>query len=299
MDVCFIINPIAGPNTRKFNDEVIHKYLGNKTSKLEVYRSSAPGHIAELTGKAVENNFDVVAICGGDGSINEAGKMLLHTSTKLALIPIGSGNGLAHHLKIPISVHKTLDLVLNGKTVEIDAGRIQNNELGEQFFFSNFGIGFDAEVIHNYSSKKGRGFGTYIFCMFQSIFSLEPKELDIQLNGKRMNLKPFVFTVANSSQYGYKIKVAPHALISDGILDTLLVRDASFFRVLKFAIVSAMNKADKIGDVAEFETAKSLTITPAEEIKLQIDGEPYTASSSLQIDVLKQALKVLIPKDAS
>jgi len=297
--ILFIVNPIAGPKSNKLNNQLIYDaFQDSSEHKFEIINTAYKGHSIEIIQKVVqEKSADLVVLSGGDGTIHEVLPVLLKNPIPIAILPSGSGNGLAHHLNIPINKKKALNLIKTGKLTSIDIAEVTNSEFGEKYFHSNFGLGYDAEVIHAYSTVKQRGFFTYIFFMFQSIVKLKPKKIKLTLPQYSEVLKPFVFTVANSSQYGYKIEVAPNASIIDGILDALLVRDATTFRVLKFAFFSMLKINDKLEEAADFFRTEKLSIHFYERTKIQIDGEPFYASGDAEVRIHKHALQVITPSE--
>mgnify|MGYP000480176231 CR=1 FL=1 len=296
-NILFIINPIAGPKIKKLNEELIHKCFSDESEySYRVLFTDFAGHAKELIEEELtQRPIDILAVAGGDGTINEIAPSLLGKDITLAIIPAGSGNGLAHHLRIPMKFTQALELIKTGTPVPVDLGKIENEQLGTEYFLSNFGAGYDAEVIHEYSKVKQRGFLTYMFFMVKSIFTLRPKQVAIEVDGLKETLKPFVFTVANSSQYGYRIEVVPDASVSDGQLDSLLVRDANFLRVLKFAVYSTLKIKDQVKDVAEFYDGNQIDMHFTEKTKVQIDGEPFFAEGDTSVRLLKHALKIIAP----
>ena len=293
--ILFIINPIAGTKARRLTENHIKELFSEKDFDVTIIHTTHPGHAVELAKQSITDKINLVVIAGGDGSINEVGSVLRNSDVQLGIVPCGSGNGLAHHLNIPMKIDKALEVIKSGIVQNIDVGMVKNDGLGEKCFFSNCGFGYDAEVIHAYDKVEQRGFFTYLFFMFKSITTLRPKEVTITFHEFSETLRPFVFTVANSSQYGYKIEVAPEASISDGLLDALLVRDASFLRVLKFSVLSMLKLRDHILDVADFYKAKDILINFKEETKLQIDGEAHFVAGDVEISIEPQTLQVLIP----
>jgi len=291
-----IINPIAGTKLRSVDEALLHEVYADRVNELEIHESKAKSHCRSLAKQAVDQGFDVVVVAGGDGTLNEACAPLLNSKIKMLIVPVGSGNGLAHHLQLPFKPRRALELLFSENSQKIDVGVVDNEDLGKEYFLSNAGMGYDAQVIHAYDKLSSRGFATYIYCMFKTMFSLKPPSLQITFNENDWKLKPFVFTVANSSQYGYRIKVAPHADISDGKLDSLLVRDATFLRVLRFSLLSAFNRMDKVDDVAEFEEAKDILVRPQGRIQLQIDGEAFFTDKPIQFSVLHRALDIILPQ---
>ncbi len=296
-NILFIINPIAGTPFRRGDKQIIYDSLQEKEYNIELFETQYPKHGKQIAADAVSSgNIDTIIVAGGDGSINDVASVLVGTSITLGIIPTGSGNGLAHHLQIPIHFKKALEVIRQGNVLAIDAGMIEQEAIGKKYFFSNCGIGYDAEVIHAYDQVKQRGFLTYLRFLFQSVFTLKPKQLTITMNGETEVLAPFIFTVANSSQYGYKIKAAPDASITDGILDVLMVRKSSFLQIVKLAVFTLANIYGELNDLTEFFKTKHIHILFDEETKLQIDGEAFLVSGTLDISVLNQSLHVLVPK---
>jgi len=102
--IWFIINPISGARRKDDIPQMIREYLNHDLFDFEIKLTEHKGHALDLAKEAVENNIDVVCAVGGDGSVHEVGTGLIGSATKLAIIPIGSGNGLARHMNIPLTV---------------------------------------------------------------------------------------------------------------------------------------------------------------------------------------------------
>lgn len=294
--ILFIVNPIAGTFLRQFKEKDVKEILPETEFYVEIRKTEYKGHEKELVHYAIHNQFETIVAAGGDGTINAVATQIINTPVKLLILPIGSGNGIAHHLGMPFNVRKGIQLLKTGETLQVDVGQVENEKIGTHYFLSNCGFGYDAEVIHSFSKIKARGFFAYFIFLVQSMFTLRPKQALIQMNEEQFDVKPFVFTIANSSFYGYKIEVVPHASMSDGFLDTLLVRDATKKRVLKFAIASLLKRTNQISDVAEYHAAKTLKIQFPSQTKLQIDGEPVFVEGWLNVQILERVLNVIVPQ---
>ncbi len=99
-----IINPISGTGKQVKAEKAIKKLLDTQLFESEIMYTQYKGHFTSLAKEAAEKSYDAVVVVGGDGSINEASAGLIGTRTALGIIPIGSGNGLARHLNIPMSL---------------------------------------------------------------------------------------------------------------------------------------------------------------------------------------------------
>src|SRR5690606_19611845 len=102
-NIIFIINPISGGKKKSNLPSLIDKYL-DKDKYEPIYAFTAyPGHASELAEEAEKENYDIIVAVGGDGTINEVASKLVHSEKVLAIIPFGSGNGLARFLNIPLN----------------------------------------------------------------------------------------------------------------------------------------------------------------------------------------------------
>src|ERR1700722_3352660 len=103
-----IVNSISGSKDKRKLIEKIKKKLNGHDFKIFI--TKAPKHATELARMALQQRADIIAVVGGDGTVNEVGQALIGTNTSLAIIPAGSGNGLARHLRIPLNSSKSIDL---------------------------------------------------------------------------------------------------------------------------------------------------------------------------------------------
>jgi diacylglycerol kinase (ATP) len=153
----FIINPISGTRTKQNIPELIESILEANRFEPVIKYTECAGHATKLAIEMVKEGFSIVVAVGGDGTVNEVARSLIHTNTALGIVPCGSGNGLARHLGIPLSISDSLELLNNYRIAEIDYG-IANNIV----FFCTCGVGFDALIGHQFAHSKTRGFFTYL-----------------------------------------------------------------------------------------------------------------------------------------
>jgi diacylglycerol kinase (ATP) len=159
-----IINPVSGTK-RKNNIPFLVKNILEKDFDLDIQYSMFPGHAKEIAGIAKTNMTDVVVVAGGDGTINEAAGSLINSSIKFGIIPMGSGNGLARHLSIPMNTKNAIKVIRSLKTLTIDAGIVN-----DQPFFCTAGIGFDAYIGHEFMHGKARGLYGYVNHIIREYF---------------------------------------------------------------------------------------------------------------------------------
>ena len=216
--ISFIINPISGTQGK----EQILKWLDEKLDKSryipEVIYTERAGHAVEIAAlKAKEEAFAVVAI-GGDGTINEIARSLVHTKTALGIIPCGSGNGLARHLQIPMDAKKAINIINEGLIDIIDYGKINDVP-----FFCTCGVGFDAFVSLQFSKAGRRGPLIYLEKTLLESLKYKPETYELEMDGSTLRYKAFLIACGNASQYGNNAYITPQATLNDGLLDVTIL----------------------------------------------------------------------------
>lgn len=284
-----IINPISGTWDKKGLEARVRKHLEDAGISVHTEWTQRPGHATELGRHAVAQGFDMVIAAGGDGTINETAAAMSGTGVPLAIIPCGSGNGLARHLSIPVDVRRALDVIVKGTTQTIDHGIINGLP-----FFCTCGVGFDAMVSHKFAQAKRRGKFTYISTTIKQFFTYKPQSYSITVNGETTKLDALTIAVANASQYGNNAYIAPRASISDGLLDVTIVHKAGKLRTSKVSFDLMMGRLDHNSQVSGLRTP-ALTIERDEEGPVHIDGEPMMMGRRLDIYIKPSSLIVFSP----
>ena len=152
-----IINPISGVGSKEKIRKAIAIRCKEKGILLDIAYTNYAGHATELTQQAINERVDCVIAVGGDGTVNEVAKKLLHSNVILGIIPKGSGNGLARELHIPMDFRSALDVVFSNHVSVIDACKANDH-----VFFCTCGVGFDAVVSAEFAKEKRRGSLTYL-----------------------------------------------------------------------------------------------------------------------------------------
>ena len=109
-----IINPISGVGSKRKIPKMIRETFSGENQVVNVSFTQYPGHASELTWQAIERGVHCVIAVGGDGTVNEVARAMLHSDAVLGIIPKGSGNGLARELHIPMDARRALELIVKG-----------------------------------------------------------------------------------------------------------------------------------------------------------------------------------------
>jgi diacylglycerol kinase (ATP) len=225
--VVVIINPISGPKRRGSPSERVQlaKSAFDQVGVAgDIRLTERPHHAYELAQEAVRAGASLVIAWGGDGTINEVGRALVHSATSLGIIPGGSGNGLSRALKIPFDPSVAFRRILSGPDRIMDAG-----EMDGRMFFNIAGIGLDAHVAGKVAAQLNhRGLIPYLAASTRDLLKFRPAAYSIETDTGTFETTALIVAIANSTQYGFGAAVAPQALTDDGVLDLIVIEDRRF-----------------------------------------------------------------------
>jgi len=285
-----IVNPIAGKKKKIKPETLAVEVIQNKADIEWLYWQSAEMDIAQAAvEKLSQSKFDIVAVFGGDGTVNRIARVLVHRPEALLIIPMGSGNGLARHLKIPMNYASALRLAIEGKTTSIDAAKMNN-----ETFFCTAGLGFDAFIAYRFAHAGKRGYATYIKTVFKEFFRYKSQSYIISFNNDQIELKAFFITIANANQWGNDVKVAPHAKINDGLLELIALKPFKWIEIPMLVIRLFSNSFHRSCRVENLAASKITIKTKGEQNYAHFDGEPFMIINSIEFINLPQALKVIV-----
>jgi diacylglycerol kinase (ATP) len=287
--ILFIINPISGGKDKKKIPALIDTYLDKAKFDYRISFTERVEHAYMLSKAALKEGYHIVVAVGGDGTVNEVAKGIVHTETILGIIPFGSGNGLARTLKIPLKSIGAIKNINNNYYTRIDSAK-----LNDRMFFNMAGSGFDAEISNEFAGDKKRGLLGYVRAAFQQIRNYKSKQYQLNIDGKIINRKAFILSIANSSQYGNDAHIAPHADVKDGILDIVIVKPFHFIKLPLLAMYMFTNNADKSSYIEYFK-GKKILIEREYADAIHLDGEPCFEQKELNIEVLPLSLNVIVP----
>lgn len=287
--ILFIINPISGTGKNRIVEKLIVQKLNRSIFDYEFVYTKAPKHATEMSRMAVNEGFEIVAAVGGDGSVNEVARSLIHTNSSLAILPCGSGNGTARHMKIPIDLNKAINIINRGKSKTIDTFKVN-----EEIAINTAGIGYTAHIAHKFSKLNKRGFKNYIKISIKDSLKYESQQCEILIDGKNWKGTAFIIDVANGNQWGNNAIIAPYAKNDDGFLDLLIVKDFPFM-IFPIMAVRLFTKSIHRSKYVELKKITDVVIRQ-ERNDAHIDGEPVMLGSELRVSILPLSLKVVAPE---
>ncbi len=283
----FIVNKFAGGRIHKNIDLEIVNSCRARGWKCEVQFTSGPMHATELARKAVGNCKLIVAV-GGDGTVNEVAQGLLGSTATMAIIPTGSGNGLARHLRIPLRLKTALAHLFNMDEVRIDTFRL-NGRLS----LNVSGIGFDGRVAGLFAGGHRRGIPAYAYHATSAYNSFREFEARITHARGEQTHRAFIIAIANSSQYGGNARIAPAASVCDGQLHISILKKFPLFRA-DVILDIFRGKIDRSSYCTSVETDR-LEVYLKEPQPYHVDGEYAGENAEFVAELLPASLTMLVP----
>lgn len=295
--ILYIVNPISGTRNKKSLQDIIEKETRRAGFSYAVYPSVANGDYRFLYPIIKEQKFTDVIIAGGDGTINQAVNSLRKQEVQFGIIPCGSGNGLAFSAGIPKDPVKALRIAFNGRSKFTDGFFINS-----QFACMLCGLGFDAQVAHDFANSPKRGLTTYVKKTIEDFISAKAYPFVLIANGKELHTEAFFISVANSNQFGNNFTIAPKASLNDGLLDVVIMTKQNklgvvyqtFKQVLGFNKVQSIDVLKEQSSLLYFQT-DNLKITNKGGAPLHIDGDPVETKKDLRFTVEKDSFRLLYP----
>ncbi|MFY7965646.1 MAG: diacylglycerol/lipid kinase family protein [Chitinophagaceae bacterium] len=293
--IIYLLNPKSGTQKKEAIKILIEKETKRLDIPFEILHTNAEGNYTLIKDKIEEEGFTDVVMIGGDGTVNQVTNALRGCKVNFGIIPVGSGNGLARAANIPMKTQAALALIFTGKSKAIDAFMVN-----EHYSCMLSGVGFDAQVAHDFATKATRGLLTYTQQSIINYFKAHPYQFEIIMNDFSFFSDAFFISIANSNQFGNNFTIAPKASLSDGLLDIVIVQKMNKAK-LPFAILQQMRGNNKLQNLVEDISKKNILYfqTPSITIKnvklapLHIDGEPYDTKEELEISIIKDCFKLI------
>lgn len=284
--IWFIVNPISGgKKVHQSIVQLIDSQLDKNVYSPKICYTEYAGHATEIATEAVKTGISTVVAIGGDGTVNEVGKALIHTNTALGIIPTGSGNGLARELEIPMKAAKAIESLNTPVSKIIDVCYANSVP-----FFCTAGIGFDAHCAEIFSKTKGRGMLNYVKVGFTEFWKYKPLKCIFGAS----NYDVFSITFGNASQFGNDAYITPTAIIDDGLIDCTIINPPSAFQALSM-IGQLFNGNIHSSELSENYRGTKFKVSTEQNLLIHYDGEPLQLTTNeLTISISEKSLRVII-----
>lgn len=292
----FLVNPISGTASKAGLPALIHQKMTAAGLDYVIENTVASGDYRFLDNKV--QDFTDIIIAGGDGTINSVVQALRHHHKPFGIIPSGSGNGLAFSAGIPKDAGRALNIIINGQVQQTDAFTING-----RFACMLCGLGFDAQVAHDFANAGKRGLTTYIRKVVSNFFTAQTHPFVLERGKDSLQLDAYFISTANSNQFGNQFTIAPKASLNDGLLDIVVMLRQSKWSVLLQTLrqvtglvqLQSIEQISAEASVLYFQT-DALKIHNPSEALLHVDGDPAHSARLLEVAMLPGAFRMIYPK---
>ena len=285
--VAFIVNPISGTHSKAALPEMIEQVLDGERFDYQIVKTEYAGHAAELAKALAADGTDIVAAVGGDGTVNEVARALVHSQTALAIVPCGSGNGLARHLCLPMDMKRSVAIINEAHIETFDYGII--NDLP---FFCTCGMGFDAFISLKFAEAGKRGPITYVENVLKEGLKYKPETYEVSDDTGTHHHKAFLIACANASQYGNNAYIAPGATMKDGQMDVIIMEPFDALEAPQIAADLFMKTLTNNSKIKTFRTNR-LHIHRTAPGAIHYDGDPVMTGTDVDVHIEHLGLNIV------
>lgn len=286
----FVYNRRLGKRKRSRLIRQLKSRKRNFAFTWEIWETEYAGHARILAKEAAGAGAAAIVAVGGDGTVNEVIQGMVGRGSTLGILPLGSGNGLARSLGIPLRLGSALDVLNQQVSRKIDLGLANGHP-----FASNAGLGFDAQVIEGFHRLPTRGLGSYLLAILSRFWTYKPQPCRLRFSdGSQRELAPFLLALANSQAWGYGFWLDRSRSMEDGLLDLYLLHPFPWWagpRLAWLSLTGRLNQSPYVESLA----LKELTVHQKGLTFFQADGDLYTATESVRFKVKAGALRVFAP----
>jgi diacylglycerol kinase (ATP) len=290
-----VINPLSG-HGRYERQIQSHAKLARDVFAIHdieavVRPTTAAGDARTFAQQAVDEGVDLVVAWGGDGTVNETASSLVQTGIPLAIVPAGSGNGLAWDLGVPFEPRAALTIAATGRTQAIDAGQVNGSA-----FFNIAGVGIDAVIAARFAERglRRRGPLAYLHLGSAELLRYRAQTYKLTIDGEALEHRAILVAFANGRHYGNRVCIAPGAKLDDGLLEVVIVEQLSTLEIA-WRLPSLFRGTLRPGRGVTMRAAATLDVSASGPIPFHVDGEPRLARNHLAVQVTRGALLVRAP----
>ena len=289
----FIVNPVSGVGRQKKIETLLQQNLNHDLFDYEVRYTEHIHHGTLLAREAVDQGFECVVAVGGDGSVNDVVQGLRGSDVTLGVIPCGSGNGLAHTLKLPLQPWLAIRALNQQHRLTIDSILIsgEKKEVGDYICVGAAGVGFDAHVSRLMQAAKTRGLTGYTNIVLRAYNNYHESDYTLHLNGRTIKRNAWIIALQNSNRIGYNMPVSPTARLDDGIIDISIIDKVPIDHVAITAPLALTNHLQLSQHVEMFRT-RDVIIEGNDGRWVDIDGEGISMGRTVRFTNVPASVRV-------
>lgn len=265
---------------------------------LDVRVTEYDKHAEKIAKELCNENCDIVLVCGGDGSLNQAANGVFNSNnpqTHLAIWPSGTGNDFVKTLEVPKSFHELRACIESKKFQPVDLPCMEWD--GKKRAYLNVtDLGLGGCVAYDMTRSKRRlgSFLTYQWLIVKNLLRFKKRTIHFDLDGKKFEARAMNFVVANAKYFGSGLGISPDSLVTDGMLEVIVIGDLNIFEYLYF--VPKVRKCKKLSyHKIQYYSAKKISIETEVPMPIDMDGE-FVGFSPMFISI-QHSLNIVVRSD--
>lgn len=286
MKATLILNPKSGKRqamTVRAAAREQAKSLGIDLAEQVIERS---GDGTRMARAAVEAGHDRVVSVGGDGTLNAVAAGLVGTKVPLGIVAMGSGNGYARSLRLPLKPEAALRTAFTGPPHAMDVCY-----LNDLLFLGTAGIGFDARVAHEFDRSAGRGMWNYARIIIKEILGAKPMRVVVKAAHDTREEHVLMMVFCNTREFGNGAVISPGSAPDDGTAELQLVAKPSFLPLLKAFYDVYAHRADKSRYIRTIVAREAQV--HQDGLLAHLDGEPVEIGRDVRFRLEPKRLLVV------
>lgn len=284
MKLLFIINPGAGNHSENFK-EVISTHFENGDAALDFYELRKDCSLEKIKQKINDSNPDRVVAVGGDGTLKLVAECVIGNPIPIGVVAAGSANGMAKELGIPLDIPSALNLTIKGKPKAIHVVKVN-----DEICIHLSDMGFNAHLIKIFDALPQRGMLGYAKAAWHALLNHKKMDVVLKIDGETKKSKAAMVAIANATMYGSGLKINPIGKLDDELFEIVLVKDYSYFEILKMWITRLPLNPKKV----EVLQAAEVTIRAKKKTHFQVDGEYLGKVEEVHAKIMPAAISVVL-----
>lgn len=289
--IAFIVNPISGTGNKERIPSLIEQTLDKNLFDYSILFTESAGHAAKMATDFASQGYDICAAVGGDGTVNEVARSLVDTETALAILPCGSGNGLARHLCLPLDLKEDIAIINKAHIERFDYGIINGLP-----FFCTCGMGFDAFISLKFAEAGKRGPITYVENVLKEGLNYKPETYTVEDESGTHHYKAFLIACANAAQYGNNAYIAPGASMKDGLMNVIIMEPFDVIDAPKIAMDLFAKTLSSNSRIKTFQ-ARNIHVHRSSPGAIHFDGDPIMTDADVDVSMKHLGIKIVINPD--
>jgi diacylglycerol kinase (ATP) len=280
------VNPASGAGRAGREWAAVESWLPSSGLPYEVALTARPLHATEIAQHAVLESRPLVVAVGGDGTLNEVlngffrNGALIPTTSKMAMVPLGTGGDFRRTLRIPSDPKQAIDVLRSGLVRRLDAGYVtyqtDDGATGVRHFINIADAGLGGDVVFQMGNGTKRfGSAAYTLGGARALLGYKNKPMTVNIDGSTHDLpKAQQVVVANCQFFGGGMQMAPSASPTDGVFDVILIKDAGKIETMRgMNDFRAGKHLDQNNPKIELMYGKRISVSSPEKVRIDVDGE--------------------------